>query len=289
MKYTATKICIGDKDYPNCLLNLKSPPKSLYYRGELKNIDFNKCLAVVGSRRITSYGRQVLDKFISDLVASGVIIVSGFMYGVDTQAHKLTVECGGRTIAVLGNGLDVVYPVENEQLYTQILENGGVVMSEYPAKHKPHLWTYPQRNRIVAAISLMGVLVVEAGENSGSLVTVKWARKLKRKIYAVPGPITSIASTGTNYILKKGLAKMVLNSNDIVKSEHKNINNDTLSEMNNLEAKIYQTLMRENFTLDELSIILNEDINKISAELSLMSLKGIIYELSGKFAVKGVR
>jgi DNA processing protein len=211
------------------------------------------------------------------------------MYGVDSQAHKLAIESGGKTIAVLGNGLDVVYPVENEKLYTQILETGGVVMSEYANTTKPHLWTYPQRNRIVAALSQMGVLVIEAGENSGSLVTVKWAKKLKRKIYAIPGPITSSASAGTNYILKSGLAKMVLKPSDIVSIENKSIDNSIMPEMDVLETKIYQTLLRESFTLDELALVMNKDITSLSSEISLMCLKGVLTEIGGKYSVQVVK
>ncbi len=280
--YSIQTVSLEQKNNPNVLKNLKSPPKTIYYRGKLETIDFSKCLAVVGSRRITSYGRQVLEKFIPDFVSSGVTIVSGFMYGVDTLAHELAVKYGGKTIAVFGNGLDVVYPVENDKLYSEILESGGVVLSEYKPNHKPHLWTYPQRNRIVAALSQMGVLVIEAGEKSGSLVTVKWARKLKRKVYAVPGPITSSASVGTNYILQMGLAKIAVKSSDIINIEHKSTQDRSIQGMSRLEAKIYQTLLRENFTLDELAIVLGEDIVKVSTEISMMSLKGVIYEVSGK-------
>lgn len=287
-EYSIKNVNLENKKYPSVLRQLQDPPETLYYIGNLKNVDFDKCLAVVGSRRMTSYGRQVIDKFMPDLVASGVTIVSGFMYGVDAYAHSSCVDLGGKTIAVLANGLDICYPPENEKLYKQILESNGVVMSEYPLGRKPHLWTFPRRNRIVAAMSLMGTLVIEAGEKSGSLITARIASKLKRKVYAVPGPITSKVSIGTNYLIQKRKATMVNNVANLVKVEHKTIQDDSIKPTSSLEAKIYQTLTRENCTLDELSAILDIDISTLSTQVSLMSLKGSIEEIGGKLIAKNI-
>lgn len=154
--YKIKKLDLKHKNYPKLLLDLVDPPRQIYCRGDITKIDFNNCIAIVGSRNMTTYGRQVLDKIIPDLIAAKVIIVSGFMYGVDTYAHKLAIEYGGQTVAIFGNGLDVIYPVESDKLYSQILNSGGVVISEYSSKIKPHLWTYPKRNRIVAALSTLG-------------------------------------------------------------------------------------------------------------------------------------
>lgn len=282
-KFKVKEIYKEDKNYPKPLLDLLDPPKKLYYIGVLHNIDWNSALAIVGSRHMTQYGRQVLERFVPDLVSKRVVIVSGFMYGVDTQAHSLTIEMGGQTVAVLANGLDVCYPPENQNLYEKVLKNKGLLISEYPMGRKPHLWTYPRRNRIVAALSLLGTLVVEAGENSGSLITAKLANKLKRKVYAVPGPITSNVSFGTNKLIKNRQAKICLDTAQIVESEQLINLQTTKPELNGLEAKIYQILLRENLTLDEICLALESDISQTSTTLSLMTLSGLVEEIAGKY------
>jgi DNA processing protein len=283
--YEIKKLYLKHKNYPKSLFDLPDPPKAIYYRGNLPEIDFSRCMAVVGSRNMTSYGKQVLEKIIPDLIAANVTIVSGFMYGVDTYAHKLALECGGVTVAVFGNGLDIVYPVESDKLYSQILDRGAVI-SEYDANTKPHLWTYPKRNRIVAAISLMGTLVIEASRDSGSLITAKYAKKLKRKVYAIPGPITSVNSSGTNYLIKKGQAKMVLSSQDLVKIEQTSGSEKPVPVLNGLDAKIYQTLSRENLTLDELSLAISEEIETVTSAITILSMQNIVEEIGGKLFLK---
>lgn len=283
--FQVEKVDLGDKKYPKPLLDLIDPPKCIYFRGNLNNINFNKCLAVVGSRTMTNYGRQVVETFVPDLVLSNFVIVSGFMYGIDTQAHKICIENGGITVAVLGNGLDVIYPLENEKLYLSILENNGVILSEYPNDMKPHLWTYPKRNRLVAALSKKGTLVIEAGEKSGSLVTANWATKLKRNLYAVPGPVTSANSFGTNELIRQGKAKMTLSSSDITNEVSSKSNNESQTQQSLLEKKIYKLLENESLSLDELVILLGEDVSKVSTEISMMSLSGVISEISGKFYI----
>lgn len=177
--------------------------KKLFYRGEnpinlisgawptglVKN-----SIAIVGSRMMTRYGREVVDKFVCDLTANGITTISGFMYGVDTEVAKKTLEYGGRHIAVFGCGLNHIYPPENKKLYEEIIESGGSIVSEYEDNAKPSIWKYPQRNKIVVNLASIGVLVVEAGENSGSLVTAKLAKKAGKKVWAVPGPINSSRS-----------------------------------------------------------------------------------------------
>lgn len=279
-------LSIESKNYPEPLRDLADPPSLLYYLGNIEEVDWTKCLAVVGSRRMTHYGRQIIERFIPDFVAADVTVVSGFMYGVDTQAHKVTLESGGKTIAVLASGVDICYPPENEKLYKQIINSGGVVLSEYPPAQRPQLWGFPKRNRIVAALSLMGTFVVEAGENSGSLVTAKLAQKLKRKVYAVPGPITSSTSAGTNKLLQNREVKITLKSEDIVAFEHQDGTIKTTTKLVGLEAKIYRKLLQENCTLDELSLSLDLDIVSLSAEISRMVLKGLVEEFDGKLSIK---
>ena len=184
---------------------------------------FNNCLAVVGSRRLTHYGEQAIERIVGEIAMArldsarqaGITIVSGFMYGGDALAHQIAVRVGGRTIAVMPCGIDRISPEDQEELYNDIIENNGMIISEYEGDMTPALWTYPRRNRIVAGLS-QAVLVVEAGEKSGSLITANLAKKFGRKIFAVPGPITSSVSKGTNMLIKQG-AEMVTDAGDILK------------------------------------------------------------------------
>ena len=205
-----------DKNYPKLLKEIKEPPKVLYYRGELNPGD--QCFAIVGTRRCSDYGKQVALEMAGDLAEAGLIIVSGLAPGIDTFSHATTVERGKRTIAVLGTGLDekTIYPQSNLKLAQRILETGGCLISEYPPGTPGSKFTFPQRNRIISGLSL-GVLVVEAKEKSGALITADWAKKQGRKIFAIPGPIHSLNSKGCHYLIKHEVAKLVENANDILK------------------------------------------------------------------------
>lgn len=256
-----------------------------YYRGDWNEKIFKKSIAIVGSRQMTRYGREVIDKFVSTFVANGVATISGFMYGVDTEVHQKTVDYGGITVAVFGCGLDVIYPPENEKLYVQILENGGLAVSEYEPRAKPHLWKFPQRNKVVAELSSLGVLVVEAGEESGSLITAKLARKMGKKVYAVPGPINSPVSVGCNNMIKSGEAIMATNPSDILgeriaKSEERI---DNIPNLNALENKIYKALKLEPMDTDEISAKIGESVIEVSSTLSIMGIKGFLTESGGKY------
>lgn len=279
--YLIKKVTLGDKNYPKILKKIDEPPRKLYYRGSLTGGLFKKSLAVVGSRKMTRYGVEAIERLVSGLVGEGVTIISGFMYGVDTAAHKKCLEYGGKTVAVFGSGLDVCYPPENGGLYTRILENGGVVLSEYPPKAKPQLWTFPQRNRIVAGLATLGVLLVEAGEKSGSQITANFAKKYGRRVFAVPGPITSTASAGTNALIKDGLADLVTSAADIL---GKKVKQPGLPfELTGQEKKIFQALLAEPSTVDELSAATGVNVVELGKTLSLMSLKGVVTESAGKF------
>lgn len=280
--FSIQSISKDDINYPVGLCDLAQPPKLLYYRGKWTRDTFEKTIAVVGSRQMTQYGRQVLEKFIPDFVAANVTVISGFMYGVDTYAHELTVKYGGKTVAVLGNGLDICYPPENSDLYSEIIEKAGLVISEYPKDTKPQLWTYPRRNRIVAALSTLGVLVVEAGIESGSIITAKWATKLYRQVWAVPGQITSRTSSGTNNLIQNHKAILTVDTSDILGKEYKKV--DEKSNQNNdpLEAKIIRILSSEPLTLDELSALTGESVPNLSTKITMMSIARLVEEVDGK-------
>jgi len=263
--------------------------KTLHFKGEDPYKLAKKSIAIVGSRRMIRYGAEVVDKFVSAFVSEGVTTISGFMYGVDTEVHQKTVDYGGRTIAVFGCGLNVIYPPENKKLYDEIIKNGGSIVSEYEDDAKPHLWKFPQRNKIVASLSSLGVLVVEAGDKSGSLITVELARKMKKKVYAVPGPITSRVSVGCNELIRSGKAEMVTDAYQILGKSSHFVRSTSLRtsrdkpELIGLENKIYNALQNEGLNADEIAAQTGENIVEISKTVSLMAIKGIITESGGKY------
>jgi len=284
--YEIKNTTFDKKNYPKILREIKNYPKKLFYRGNLDQKLFEKSLAVVGTRRITRYGKMVIEKFIPFLVKEKITIISGFMYGVDTEAHQKCLEYGGKTVAVLGGGLNIIYPPENERLYEKILENGGLIISEYEPDFKPQLWTFPQRNRIVAGLSSLGVLVIEAGEKSGALITANLARQQGKKVFAVPGPITSSVSAGTNFLIKTHQAKMVTTPEEILGKKIENPSLFSLQELSPLEQKIYQALETEPLTADEIAKTVGQNIVEVGKTLSLLSLKGLISEFAGKYYLK---
>jgi DNA processing protein len=236
---------------------------------------------------MTRYGREVVDKFVSDFVLNGTTTISGFMYGVDTEVHQKTVDYGGHTIAVFGCGLDVIYPAENEKLYKEIIKTGGSIVSEYEDNAKPHLWKFPQRNKIVAGLASLGVLVIEAGENSGSLVTAKIAKKMGKKVWAVPGPINSSVSVGCNELIKSGNATMATSVSDILKIENLKLKirdeKNVVTNKTSMEYKICKTLEVEPSDIDEIAQKLGENVVEIGSTLSILGIKGLITESGGKY------
>lgn len=207
-------VTFASADYPKKLSEaLDDPPIVLYYKGDLELVD-TLMIAIVGARKVTRYGKDVTEKFSRELSLHGFTILSGLARGVDTIAHKECLENGGSTIAVLGCGIDVIYPKENKDLYEEIAEK-GLILSEYPLGTEPFAYNFPQRNRIISALS-DGVLVTEAGLKSGSIITANLALDIGKEIYAVPGNIFSEQSQGTNELIKNCNAAMILNINDIL-------------------------------------------------------------------------
>jgi len=284
--YKIKTVTYDNKNYPEILREIKNYPKKLFYRGNFDQKLFEKSLAVVGTRRISRYGKMVIEKFIPFLAKEKITIISGFMYGVDTEAHQKCLEYDGKTVAVLGGGLNIIYPPENEKLYEKILENGGLIISEYEPDFKPQLWTFPQRNRIVAGLSSFGILVIEAGEKSGALITANLARLQGKKVFAVPGPITSSVSAGTNFLIKTHRAKMVTTPEEILGKKIETPSLFSLQELSPLEQKIYQTLETEPLNADEIAKVVGQNIVEVGKTLSLLSLKGLISEFAGKYYLK---
>ena len=205
-------ISIKDKEYPDILRRIYDPPISLYIKGN-KSILNNKSIAIVGCREVSDYGKKAAKYFSYNLAKQNINIVSGLAKGVDSYAHIGTLSTDGKTIAVVGNGLDTVYPAENLYLANKIIENGGAIISEYPLGTKPEKMNFPARNRIISGMS-KGIIVIEAKEKSGTLLTVDFALEQGRDVYVVPGNINSINSVGTNELIKQG-AKLITTYKDI--------------------------------------------------------------------------
>lgn len=266
-----------DKTYPEKLKEIFDPPPVLYIKGELKPED-NLALAVVGTRRITNYGREVTEILVRELASSGLTIVSGLARGVDSLAHKTALEVGSRTIAVLGCGVDIVYPAQNVLLAKEIVKNGALV-SEYPPGTQPIPGHFPARNRIISGLSL-GTLVTEADEKSGSLITASQALEQNREVFAVPGPIYSQLSKGPSGLIKQG-AKLVTTATDIL--EELNIEQKQKAEKvkqiipDNIEEEtIIKLLVDEPKHIDELLRESKFSSNKLNGLLVTMELKGKI-------------
>ena len=275
-------ISVKDKNYPKLLKEIKNPPEVLYYRGEL-NPD-EKCFGVVGTRMFSSYGKQVVLEIAGDLAEAGLTIVSGLAPGIDTFAHTATVERRKRTIAVLGTGIDErsIYPQSNLNLARKILETGGCLISEYPPGTRGTNFTFPQRNRIISGLSL-GVLVVEAKEKSGALITADWAKKQQRLVFAIPGPIHSLNSKGCHYLIKHEVAKLIENANDILKELNlpagrqvyqKGIIGETLEE--NL---ILKALEEEALYVDKIIEKTRLPAATVASTLSILEIKGKVRNL----------
>ena len=271
-----------DDNFPKQLKRIKDCPQKLYYRGYWDNDLFEKAVVIVGSRRMTRYGREIVDKLCVKMAANKVTVISGFMYGIDSEAHKKIIEYGGKTVAVLGFGLDYVYPPENEDLYNKILESGGLILSEYENNIKPTTWTFPQRNRIVSGLSNQGVYVIEASLKSGSLITARLALKQGKEVWAVPGMINSISSEGTNWLIAQNKAKILI-STDISFDNEVKTDQISLFEQNTDEKMVLDYLARENGTIDEISKELKIDISRITIILNKMNLMGGVEQEGGRY------
>ena len=205
---------LDDGSYPYLLREIADPPITLYVKGDWQACFDAPCVAVVGSRRCSTYGENASQMLARDLAANGICIVSGLARGIDSAAHRGAIQAKGRTVAVMGTGIGQVYPKDNAKLVDEILDTGGAIVSQFPLDTPPLSENFPYRNRIISGLSL-GVLLVEASERSGSLITARLAMEQNREVLAVPGNITSKNSFGTNYLIKSG-AKLVQQWQDVV-------------------------------------------------------------------------
>jgi len=276
---------INNPLYPALLKSINDPPKKLYWRGSLNEKTFDKCLSVVGSRKMSPYGQRVIEYFFSQFSKS-IKIVSGFMYGVDTKAHEEALKASFTTIAVLPCGLDFIYPSQNVLLYRKIIECGGLLLSEYEGSMGPRTWTYLRRNRIVAGIS-EATLVVEASEKSGSLNTAELAGTYNRKVLSVPGNIFSEVSKGCLKLVKNGAFMVVsgLDVNEMIGFGSGKLFYDEgqLPDKDRDCRRILDVLKAYPLDLDDLSSYLTIPINILSSKVTQLCLSGKISEKNGRF------
>ncbi|MBI2487270.1 MAG: DNA-protecting protein DprA [Deltaproteobacteria bacterium] len=282
-------ILLTDSNYPKNLFTIYNPPPFIYVKGDIIKDD-DIAIAIVGTRVPDRYGRFVTEELAGELAARGISVVSGMARGIDSIAHDGALKRGGRTIAVLGSGLDVIYPQENKKLYERI-SNQGAVISELPIGTTPDSVNFPKRNRIISGLSL-GVAVVQASDKSGSLITASFALEQNREVFAVPGNIGSRLSRGTNRLIKQG-AKLVESVDDIL-SEIEAFSNlggkryldesfsSLLSELSQDEREVYSMLKEKPLHIDEIIKLTGIDSARALSVLLSLELSGIIVQLPAK-------
>ena len=272
-------ITINDDIYPECLKEISDPPEKLYYKGNLELLKSERMIAVVGTRNPSSYGKLCCEYMVKKMTSANITIVSGFAKGIDSIAHKTSLLTGGKTIAVIASGLDIVYPASNLSLYREI-EEKGLILSEYEAGVKPFKFNFPQRNRIIAGLS-KGTIVVESKDRGGSLITADLALEFNRDVYAVPGDVFSEYSKGCNNLIRDSKAKSLSNINELLddyswKIEEKNINNKYTQN----QLLILNSLSSEK-NLDNILMETKIGQTEILAELMILEIMGAIKSIAG--------
>ncbi len=283
-KSGARLVTFHSRDFPCLLLQIPDPPPFLYVKGELNARE--PAIAIVGSRRASPYGLATTSRLARELAGHGITVVSGMARGVDASAHRGALSCGGRSIGVLGCGIDVAYPAENRSLFAEMAEKGALV-SEFPLGTRPVAENFPRRNRIISGLTT-GVLVIEAAEGSGSLITAQCALDQGRDVYAVPGPITSNLSSGCNSLIKQG-AKLVQRVEDIL--EELPARMDSAGEIPQSphrcfspeEASVYSRLSQIPLHIDEIAAKCALTAGEVSVILLRLELSGAISQFPGMY------
>lgn len=277
-RLNAQLLCITDDHYPPLLKELPDPPLVLYVQGEILPDD-HSALSIVGTRKASHYGREAAYKLASALAGQNITIVSGLAHGIDTAAHRAALDAGGRTIAVLGCGIDLVYPQDNKQL-AQAIRNQGALITEFAPGTPPDARNFPRRNRIISGLGL-GVLVVEAPAGSGALITADLAAEQGRDVFAVPGNIFNPASRGSNQLIQDG-AKLVTNAEDILNElnlSFTQVETRTVTERiapgTETEARLVNLLSADALHVDEISRLTTLPIAEVTATLTILELKGL--------------
>ena len=281
-------LTLRDDDYPRLLQHIADPPPVLYVKGELLPED-ELAVAIVGTRRPTIYGRQAAELFGGGLAKHRITVTSGLARGIDTFAHRAALDCGGRTLAVLGSGLDIIYPAENKKLAAEIAERGALI-SEFPLGTKPDGINFPRRNRIISGLS-PACIVIEAGDSSGALITAEFALEQGRDVFAVPGSIFSPASRGPNRLIFEG-AKPARGLEDVLEDlqietavEHREVRG-AIPE-SETEVTVFRCLGHEPLHVDEIRRAVCLPMSVVSSTLTLLELKGLARQAGGMNYVRG--
>jgi DNA processing protein len=286
-KLNAKLISIWDKEYPSLLKKIFDPPLLLYIKGNFSEKD-DYSIAAVGTRNPTNYGKIQTERIISDLSSQGITIVSGMARGIDSIAHETALKNGCRTIAVIGSGLDVIYPPENKNLFNKICEN-GVVVSEFPLGTKPDAQNFPRRNRIISGLSL-GVIVFETAINGGAMQTARLALDQNREVFAIPGNLGVRQSEGTNLLIQRGEAELIINAEDVLNELElklkpvigKNIPKPS-QDLNIFEEKIVKALSENGeLHVDKISELTSLSTSDCLVNLLTLEFKGLVKQLPGK-------
>lgn len=280
---------MGNKNFPTLLKEIPNPPKKIYYRGEFALDDWPH-IAIVGTRKATTQGRQIAKKIAKELASAGIVIVSGLAMGIDTAVHEGALESKGRTIAVLANGLDWIYPKQNEKLGKGILESGGAIISEYPAGTPALKEHFLARNRIVSGLSL-GVIVVEAPIGSGALSTANHALEQNREVFVVPGPLNNENYAGSHALIRAG-ARLVTGAGEVL--EDLNLSSLASPQQSlpipdlNLDEKQKAILavlknVGEPVDIDKIGELMKIDVSTINRSLTFLLIKNLIKEEAGRY------
>ena len=278
---------LWDDDYPKLLKQIYDPPPFIFYKG---NIDFGNLISIgiVGTRTPSQYGIQIAEKFAFELAENNILITSGLARGIDSIAHNATLKAGGKTIAVLGSGLDKIYPPENKNLAENIINSGGGIISEFFFKTFPDPKNFPRRNRIISGLS-NGVLIIESSIKGGAIVTAEYAIEHNRNLYCIPGNLNSLTSNGTNFLIKNSSAKLVQSIEDILNEfsvsdkSKKEIKTEQLSL---LEQMVFDKIESEPIHIDILADVLNISISEIHVHLLNLEFKNYIQQLPGKYFIR---
>jgi len=285
-------VTFRDENYPENLLSIYDPPPFLFVKGEIKKVDRN-AVAIVGCRLASPYGKRITDRIGRELSKRGITLVSGLARGIDSIGHLSALKENGRTLAVFGSGLDIIYPRENRKLTEQI-KSSGAILSEFFMGTKPEAPNFPRRNRLISGLSL-GVVIVEAGTKSGALLTAHCALEQNREVFAIPGNLGSKNSEGTNKLIKQG-AKLVTSVEDILeelrittkegKSSSSVLTEEDLSHLSEMEKNILKLLSDEPFHIDKIATQASVNVPQALSALLSLELKGLVKQLSGKMFVQ---
>jgi len=286
-------ITIEDGMYPPRLKQIFDPPPLLWIKGNPEALKGDG-IAVVGTRNYSSYGKKSAEAFSKELTEAGLTIYSGLAHGIDGIAHTTCLENGGTTVAVLGSGIDNIYPANHKKLALQIIDAGGAVISEFPPGTKPDSGNFPVRNRVVSGLSL-GVLVVESGVKGGSMITAEIGLDQNREVFAIPHPVNSASGTGCNWLIKNGHAKLVQHVNDILEelptgnvqlslphTKHESSKKWKQADLSEKEKQLCELLGQESLQIDKMSELSGIPTSELLVELLQLEMKGLVHQKAGK-------